>query len=117
MTAAAVILSILLIAEFVFAPVNLWTGRTTGTFGRFTGLRATIATRVLAPVKLASAAAVAVGLAVPALSIAGAAVIIVICGFYLLRLSAPGRRDPAGIIGFAIFGAWAVALLLLRTLG
>lgn len=49
MTVAIWILSVLLIAEFVFAPVNLWTGRTIGNYTRFTGLPPWLATRVLAP--------------------------------------------------------------------
>ncbi len=35
-------------------------------------------------------------------------------GFYLARLGRPGRRDPAGLTGFAIFGTFACALLTLR---
>jgi hypothetical protein len=112
-----VILSVLLVAEFVFAPINLWTGRTIATFTRFTGLGPTTAARVVAPLKLASALAVAAGLAIPALSIAGSAAILAISCFYLLRLSHPTRRDAAGIAGFALFASWALALLLLRTLG
>jgi hypothetical protein len=108
------ILSILLIAEFMFAPVNLWTGRTIGNYTRFTGLPPRLATWVLAPVKLATAGALAVGLAVRALGIAGAATALAISCFYLARLAGPGRRDPAGFAGFAFFGALAVALLALR---
>jgi hypothetical protein len=117
MTIAIVTLSILLITEFVFAPVNLWTGRTIGTFRRFTGLSQWTATRIVAPVKLAAALAVAAGLAVPRLSAAGAAVITAVCCWYLVRLSGKGRRDSAGIIGFAVFGSWAAALLMLRLAG
>jgi hypothetical protein len=54
MTAVTAILSLLLAAEFVFAPVNLWTGRTIGNFVRFTGLPPRFATLVLAPAKLAT---------------------------------------------------------------
>jgi hypothetical protein len=57
-TVAVWILSLLLIAEFVMAPVNLWTGRTMPLFVRFTGYPRSVATRVFAPVKLASAALV-----------------------------------------------------------
>jgi hypothetical protein len=38
MTIAVWILSLLLIAEFVMAPINLWTGRTMLLFTKFTGL-------------------------------------------------------------------------------
>jgi hypothetical protein len=114
MTAAIWILSLLLIAEFAFAPVNLWTGRTIGNYVRFTGLPPQLATHVLAPVKLATALVLAAGLAVRALSITGATLAIAISCFYLVRLAQPGRRDPAGLAGFAIFGALATALLALR---
>ncbi len=117
MTVAAWILSLLLIAEFVMAPINLWTGRTMPLFIRFTGYPPAVARRVFAPVKLASAALVAAGLAVPAAGVAGAAIVTGVCAVYLIRLGAPGRRDISGIAGFALFGSWAVALaavLILR---
>lgn len=117
MTAAIWILSVPLIAEFAFAPANLWTGRTIGNYTRFTGLPPWSAARVLAPVKLAAAVLLAVGLAVRALSIAGAALTVAVSGFYLARLAEPGRRDPAGLAGFAVFavfGVLACALLALR---
>lgn len=114
MTVAVWILSVLLIAEFVMAPINLWTGRTMPSFTRFTGFAPAVARLGFAPVKLLSAALIAVGLAVRPLSITGAAMTTAICLVYLGRLSGHGRRDPAGIAGFAIFGAWAVALLLLQ---
>lgn len=113
MTVAVWILSLLLIAEFVLAPVNLWTGRNLPLFQRFTGFAPTTATRVFAPVKLLGAVLVAVGLAVPAAGLAGAAVLTVVCAVYLVRLAAPGRRDASGIFAFLLFGAWAVALLVL----
>ena len=116
MTVVIVVLSLLLAAEFVFAPVNLWTGRTMGNFTRFTGLPPRFATHVLAPVKLAAALALLAGLAVRPLSIAGAAAALAISGLYLMRLAGPGRRDPAGIAGFAVFGALALALLAVRIL-
>ena|SRR6266851_1012193 len=116
MTIAVWILSLLLIAEFVMAPINLWTGRTMPLFTRFTGFPPEVATRVFAPVKLASAALIATGLAVPAAGIAGAAIVSGICAVYLVRLAAPGRRDVSGIAGFALFGSWAVALIVLLIL-
>jgi hypothetical protein len=114
MTVAVAILSLLLMAEFVFAPVNLWTGRTMGNYVRFTGLPPWFATRVLAPIKLVTALALAAGLAVRVLSIAGAAAALAISCLYLVRLVSPARRDPAGLAGFAVFGALASALLALR---
>src|ERR1700680_4836230 len=62
MTIAIWILSLLLIAGFVMAPINLWTGRTMPLFTRFTGFPPTVATRVFAPAKLARAALGATGL-------------------------------------------------------
>jgi len=113
-TAGVWILSVPLIAEFIFAPVNLWTGRTIGNCRRFTGLSPWFATRVLAPVKLATALALSIGLALQVVSMIGAALALVVSLFYLVRLAGPGRRDPVGLAGFAIFGAIACALLALR---
>jgi hypothetical protein len=92
MTIAVWTLSLLSIAEFTFAPLNLWTGRTMPNFTRFTGLPPRVATQVFAPVKLATGAALAGGLAVRALGLAGAA------------------------LATAIFGSCALALILLRSL-
>jgi hypothetical protein len=108
------ILSILLIAEFVMAPINLWTGRTMPLFRRFTGFQPVVAQRVFAPVKLVSALLVGIGIAVAGVGVAGAAIVTAVCLVYLVRLAAPGRRDRSGIAGFALFGAWAVGLLVLQ---
>jgi hypothetical protein len=108
------IFSLVLVAEFVMAPINLWTGRTLPAFRTFTGLTAPIARRIFAPVKLASAVFVAVGLALRPAGIAGASVVVAVCAVYLARLAAPGRRDPAGLVGFGLFGACAVALLVIQ---
>jgi hypothetical protein len=113
-TAAIWVFSLVLIAEFVMAPINLWTGRTLPAFTTFTGFRPAIGQRVFAPVKLASAVLVAVGLALRPVGIAGAAAVCAVCAVYLIRLSAPRRRDPAGLAGFALFGACAVALLVIQ---
>jgi hypothetical protein len=48
------------------------------------------------------------------LGLAGATLATAICAFYPARLFAPGRRHLDGIAGFALFGSWALALLLLR---
>jgi hypothetical protein len=114
MTAALWICSLVLIAEFVMAPINLWTGRTMPAFVTFTGLRPVIARRVFAPVKLVSALLVAAGLALRPVGIAGAAVVCAVCAVYLIRLASPRRRDPAGLAGFTLFGACAVALLVVQ---
>jgi hypothetical protein len=115
MNLAADVVSALLIAEFVFAPFNLWTGRTMENFTRFTGLPPRVATRVLAPIKLATAALLVAGLFVTAASVAGAILSLAICSFYLVRLADSSRRDVAGLIGFSIFAALAVVLVALRT--
>ena len=57
---------------------------------------------------------IAVGVAVRLASMAGATMTVAVCGVYLWRLAARGRRDPAGIAGFSIFGGWALALLVLQ---
>jgi hypothetical protein len=106
----------LLIAEFVFAPFNLWTGRTMANLTRFTGLPPRVATQVLAPIKLTTAGLLVAGLFLPGVSVAGAILALAICGFYLIRLVHPSRRDAAGLIGFSIFAALAVALIALRAL-
>lgn len=116
MIVAMWVLSILLIAEFVMAPINLWTGRTMPLFRRFTGFEPVVAQRVFAPVKLVGAVLVGVGIAVAGFGVAGAAIVTVVCVVYLVRLAAPGRRDRSGIAGFALFGAWAVGLLVLQLL-
>jgi hypothetical protein len=114
MKTIAIILSIPLILEFVFAPVNLWSGRTTGNFVRFTGFDPWIGKTFFAPVKLATAALLAAGLAVRDLSVAGAASALALSTLYIVRLLGRNRRDPAGLIGFTLFGALAAALLAMR---
>ncbi len=114
---AALIISVPLILEWVFAPFNLWTGRTLENFVRFTGFQPRVATRLFAPVKLAVAGLLIAGLAVPVLSIAGAVGTVLISLGYLARLLAPGRRDPAGLVGFTLFGLIGVALLTVRLVG
>lgn len=116
MIIATWILSLLLVAEFVMAPINLWTGRTMPLFTRFTGFPPAVARRVFAPVKLIGAVLVGIGIAVPALGLVGAVIITIVCVGYLIRLSAPARRDGSGIAAFALFGAWAVGLLVLQVL-
>lgn len=116
MTIAISILSVLLIAEFVMAPINLWTGRTMPLFTRFTGFSPKTARHLFAPLKLAGAVMIGIGIALPALGLVGATALTIICLVYLVRLSAPSRRDRSGIVAFALFGAWAVGLLVLQLL-
>jgi hypothetical protein len=70
----------------------------------------------LRPVKLVAAVLLTAGLAFRPASIAGAALTIAICALYLIRLAAPSRRDPSGVAAFLLFGALAVALLVLQIL-
>lgn len=116
MSVLAVILAVPLILEFVFAPINLWTARTMPNFVRFTGYAPRTATTLFAPIKLLTAALLAVGLFIRGVGIAGASIALAISAVYLVRLSAPGRRDPAGLAGFSLFGALAAALLVVRLL-
>lgn len=114
MTVALWIFSILLIAEFVMAPVNLWTGRTMPFFLALTGHTAKTARTVFAPVKLLGAVLVAVGLAVRPAGVAGAAILTAVCLYYLVRIAAPGRRSGQGTLAFVLFGSWAVVVLVLQ---
>ncbi len=116
MTITIWILSLPLIAEFVMAPVNLWTGRTMPLFTKFTGFSPATARRVFAPVKLAAAVLIAAGLAVRPAGIAGAGITVAVCAVYLIRLAALGRRDASGVAAFLLFGALAVALLVLQVI-
>jgi hypothetical protein len=114
MKTVAIALSVPLILEFLFAPANLWTGRTIGNFVRFTGFNPSIGRTAFAPVKLATAVLLAAGLAVRDLSIAGAASALAVSTVYIVRLLGRTRRDPAGLLGFTFFGALAGALLAIR---
>jgi hypothetical protein len=70
---------------------------------------------VLAPVKLATAVILLVGLAWRPLTVVGAAVSTAICLFYLVRLARPSGRDRTGLMAFSIFGALSVALLAIAS--
>ena len=111
MTAVAIALTVVLAAEYCFAPVNLLTGRTIENYQRFTGMPIWFARRVLAPVKAATAVALIAGLTWRPASVAGAAASITISVFYLVRLARPGGRDGTGFAAFGLFGALSVALL------
>jgi hypothetical protein len=113
-TVLLVVLTVLVAAEFLFAPVNLWTGRTMDNYRRYTGLPDRFATHVLAPVKLATAVAVIAGLFVRPVGVAGAAAAVLISAFYLVRLAGRDRRDPTGFLAFTIFGALGAGLLVVR---
>jgi len=112
---AIVVLTMLIVAEFTFAPINLWTGRTMDNYRRFTGLSPRLATRILAPAKLATAFALLGGFAYAQLGVAGSIAAVTISGFYLVRLAHPERQDPAGIAAFIIFGSLGAALRVLYT--
>lgn len=114
MSTLASILSIPLILEFLFAPMNLWTGRTIENFVSFTGFDARLGTTIAAPLKLASALALIVGCFVREVSLAGAMLALVISIFYLVRLLDHRRRDSAALVGFALFAALAAGVVALR---
>ncbi len=110
------ICTILVVAEFVVAPVNLWTGRTLPIFRGFTGWPDAVARAVFAPVKLVGALLVAAGLLVPVLTYPGCAVLSLVCITYFVRLSGRGRRDPRGFLAFGLFFALTVVVFLGRVL-
>lgn len=114
LTALLWICSLALIVEFAVAPFNLWSGRTMQNFERFTALPSPVATRMLAPAKLAGAALLAAGLAVAAPSVTAAVVIALVSGFYLVRLVALGRRHPDGLAAFGLTLGLAIAVLALQ---
>jgi hypothetical protein len=114
MTIVADGLSILLALEFLFAPFNLWTGRTLPNFVRFTGFPPTVARRVFAPFKLLLAVALIVGLFVRAVSIAGALGTIAISGAYLVRLLTRHRVEIDGFLAFGITMLAGVAIALIQ---
>jgi hypothetical protein len=114
MTIALWACSLPLIAEFVFAPFNLWTGRTLSNFVRYTDLPPRIATNVFAPLKLAGAVLLAAGLVQPAAGVAGSIVIAAIGATYLFRLSAPGRRHADGQLAVGLTVTLALAVLVLQ---
>lgn len=114
MTVAAIVLSIPLILEFVFGPLNLWRERTTGNWVRFTGYSVVAAKRYAAPVKLGCAVLLATGLAWRPASLAGAVAACAVSAFYLVRLTAPSRRALDGVAAFTLFGALAAALLAVQ---
>jgi hypothetical protein len=111
---AAIVLSIPLILEFVFGPLNLWREHTTANWIRFTGYSPNAAKRYAAPVKLACAVLLAAGLAWRTASIAGAVAACAVSAFYLVRLAAPSRRAGDGVAAFVLFGALAAGLLAVQ---
>ena len=114
MTALRWICSVPLIAEFVVAPFNLWSGRTMPNFVRFTGLPPRTARRVVSPLKLIGAGLLAVGLAVRAAGVVGAAVIALVSAFYLARLIGGKRHHLDGLCAFGISLILAAVVLVLQ---
>jgi len=111
------LMSVPLIAESAFAPVNLWKGRTTANWVRFTGLSPRSAQIFAAPAKLVTAALLIVGLAWRPAGFAGAGACLAIALFYLARLGHPARRGAVdGIVAFALFGSLGAALFALQLL-
>jgi hypothetical protein len=116
MRITAIILSVLLIAEFVMAPINLGTCRTMPLVEKFTGHRPAAARTVVAPVKPLGAALALLGVFFSPASLAGAALLALVCCYYLVRLTSPAWRDGSGLAAFTLFGAWAVGLLVVQLL-
>lgn len=117
MTLALYLMSVPLIAESVFAPVNLWTGQTTANWVRFTGLPARSARLFAAPAKLVTAALLILGLAWRPAGLAGAAACVAIALFYLVRLVHPARRRAVdGVVAFALFGGVGAVLFAVQLL-
>jgi hypothetical protein len=83
-------------------------------FVRFTGLAPRVATAIFAPVKLATAILLSIGLAVRSASIAGSVAALAISVVYIVRLLGRDRRDPTGLLGFTLFGLLAGGLLAAR---
>lgn len=107
------IAAILLIAEFIMAPINLWTGHTMPNFKKFTGLPTWVATRIFAPIKLIGALALLAGLFVHSLATIGAIILGIVCGTYLILLTGKDRRDASGFgaFGFGLICAIIVILV------
>jgi hypothetical protein len=114
MTVALWICSVPLIAEFLIAPFNLWSGRTMPNFVRFTALPPRLATHVFAPVKLLGAILLAVGLASSPAGVAGGAIIALVSAAYLMRLAAPQRQHGDGLTAFGLSLVFAVATIVLQ---
>lgn len=111
------LLSVPLIAEFVFAPLNLWQGRTSANWVRFTGLSPRSAQLFAAPAKLVTAVLLIVGVVWRPPGLVGAAACIAIAVFYLVRLSHPARRRAVdGYVAFTLVGALGVGLLAFQLL-
>jgi hypothetical protein len=117
MTVLLYLLSVPLIAESGYAPVNLWNGRTTANWVRFTGLSSRSAQVFAAPAKLATAALLILGLVWRPAGLAGAGSCLAIALFYLARLGHPARRGAVdGIAAFALFGSLGAALFAVQLL-
>jgi len=114
MTIALWVCSLPLIAEFLVAPFNLWSGRTMPNFTRFTALSPSVATRVFAPLKLIGALLLAAGLAIRGSGVTGAGLIALVSGVYLVRLGAPSRRHRDGLVAFGLTFALAIAVAALQ---
>lgn len=71
-------------------------------FVRFTGLPPSVARHFVSPLKLTGALLLAVGLAVGLVGAAGAALIALISGFYLVRMVGGRRYHLDGLCAFGI---------------
>jgi hypothetical protein len=110
MTAVVIVLSILLILEFSFAPVNLISGRNAPLFTQFTGITSRSAMLAVAAIDALGALLVAVGLFAPKVSITGAVLLTALCAWYLVMMVRHGHFG-SGMVGFLLFGSWSAGLL------
>jgi hypothetical protein len=107
---AVVVLSILLILEFSFAPVNLIDGHNAPLFREYTGIQGHGGLVAVAWIDGIGAALVAIGLFSRRISIVGAGLLSALCAWYLVMILGHGA-NAGGLAGFVLFGAWAVGLL------
>lgn len=107
------VLSVLLILEFGFAPVNLIDGHNAPLFREYTGIHAHSGLVAVAWIDGIGAALVALGLFSRWVGIAGAGLLSALCAWYLVMILGHGA-NAGGLGGFLLFGAWAVGLLWLQ---
>jgi hypothetical protein len=113
---AVAVLSVLLILEFGFAPVNLIDGHNAPLFREYTGIHSHTGLVVVAWIDGIGAALVALGLFSRRVGIAGAGLLSALCAWYLVMILGHGA-NAGGLAGFVLFGAWAVGLLWLQLSG
>ncbi|MGH3415582.1 MAG: hypothetical protein ACRDVE_06885 [Actinocrinis sp.] len=107
-------LSVPLILEFTFAPINLITGRNAHLFTEFTGLTSRPAMLTMAALNAAGAGLLTVGLINRQAAVLGALIIGGVSAWYLIMMMRNGHAG-IGVPAFLLTGALAVGILLERT--